>query len=370
MSSDMQFQSAIRYSDDLETLQPNEAENIQTILQMMAKSQMEIAEKHRHAHRDAHAKSHAILKGTMTVHENLPVELAQGIFESGNHYEVVARLSSALGDIQSDDTPTPRGFAVKVMDVAGDRLLDRIEGNNQDFLMVNVPTIAFGDVEKYLKLLKATGGSIAANETFQKVTSAAANAVKKTVEAVGGTTPSAIDLMAGNRHHMLGETFHTQAAIRYGDYVAKLSLHPQSSNVRELTGHDIKGDGFSAMRDAVGEFFANNDATYTLCVQLMRDVDKMPIEDASVLWDEELSPMLPIATFHFEAQQPYTNARQVYGDDVLSFNPWNGVAAHRPLGSIMRVRKDAYERSTQFRHERNQCERREPNTHGDIPDRS
>ena len=31
------------------------------------------------------------------------------------------------------------------------------------------------------------------------------------------------------------------------------------------------------------------------------------------------------------------------------FSPWHGIAAHRPLGAIMRVRKAVYEASSGFR---------------------
>jgi hypothetical protein len=39
-------------------------------------------------------------------------------------------------------------------------------------------------------------------------------------------------------------------------------------------------------------------------------------------------------------------------DDGMSFSPWHGIAAHRPLGSIMRVRKMAYEMGRRFRAEK------------------
>jgi len=35
------------------------------------------------------------------------------------------------------------------------------------------------------------------------------------------------------------------------------------------------------------------------------------------------------------------------------FSPWHGLAAHRPLGGIMRVRKAVYEEAKKFRAERN-----------------
>ena len=41
---------------------------------------------------------------------------------------------------------------------------------------------------------------------------------------------------------------------------------------------------------------------------------------------------------------------------------------HQPLGSIMRVRKRAYEQSTRFRHEFNDRPAPEPATLDEIPD--
>jgi hypothetical protein len=37
----------------------------------------------------------------------------------------------------------------------------------------------------------------------------------------------------------------------------------------------------------------------------------------------------------------------------MSFSPWHGLAAHRPLGGIMRVRKAVYESAKKFRAEKN-----------------
>lgn len=94
----------------------------------------------------------------------------------------------------------------------------------------------------------------------------------------------------------------------------------------------------------------------------------MPVEDAAVQWDEDASPQRPIATLRIEAQDGHSPARRNYGDDILSFNPWNGVQAHQPLGSIMRIRRPAYERSTAFRHQQNALDRLEPDTLEQIPD--
>jgi hypothetical protein len=37
----------------------------------------------------------------------------------------------------------------------------------------------------------------------------------------------------------------------------------------------------------------------------------------------------------------------------MSFSPWHELAAHRPLGGIMRARREVYERAARFRAEKN-----------------
>jgi hypothetical protein len=197
---------------------------------------------------------------------------------------------------------------------------------------------------------------------------ATARGVKDVVQAVGGRPGATLEGLARDNHHPLGETFHTQGALRFGDHVAKLSLAPVSTEVTALTGQPVATEGFSAMRDAVVEHFTTHGATYELLAQLCTDLAAMPVEDAAVPWDAQHSPHRPIATLRFLPQPAYGPARQAYGDDVLSFNPWNGVEAHRPLGQIMRIRRAAYERSSRYRHEMNARPRVEPASLDDIPD--
>lgn len=356
----------ISYSDGIEVPEPDEDRISAEIVAKMAASQADNAERHRHAHRDAHAKSHAILKGRMTVPTDLAPELAQGIFARPGDYEIVARLSSAPGDIHSDEVPAPRGFALKVIGVSGARLIPDLGGENQDFLMVNFPVLAFGTVARYQKMLTLLERNAAAPDALQRLVAAAARGASDAIEALGGQPGATLQGLARDNAHILGETFHTQAAIRFGDHVAKLSLAPRGA-VADLAGQPVKG-GFSAMRDAVAGHFARSGAAYELRAQLCTDLDAMPVEDASVLWDPEQSPHRPIAQLHFDPQDAYAPARQVHGDVHLAFNPWNGIAAHRPLGAIMRVRKLAYESSSAQRHRLNAVRRAEPRSLAEIPD--
>jgi hypothetical protein len=94
----------------------------------------------------------------------------------------------------------------------------------------------------------------------------------------------------------------------------------------------------------------------------------MPIEDATVAWPEEASPHRPVAKIVFGPQNPAGPQRRAFGDDVLSFNSWRGLAAHRPLGSINRLKKDVYDASSIYRHEVNRAPSLEPTDIAQLPD--
>ena len=358
----------IPYTPDIEAADPDEARLISEIVGTMAASQRCAFERHRHALRDAHAKSNGLLKGELTVHADLPPALRQGVFATPRTYQVVARLSSAPSDIHTDEIPAARGFALKLIGVEGERLAPEIGGHNQDFLMVNFPALAFGTIAKYQRMLALLEANSHAPDTFQRLLAGTAHGAKQLVESLGGTAGATLDGLARDNHHPLGETYHTQAAIRFGDYIAKLALHPASSSVRSLAGQPVEDVGYAGLRDAVSAHFASHGAEYTLTAQVCTDLAAMPVEDAAIAWRTDLSPHQPIATLRFAPQATANPARQVYGDDVLSFNPWNGVAAHQPLGGIMRIRRAAYERSTAYRHAMNAQPRVEPTQALDIPD--
>lgn len=357
------------YDDSVEVKQSDEGELIEKIAALMARVNRRVFDKHRHAVRDAHAKSHGILKGELSVYENLPEPLQQGVFRSGRTYPVVIRLSSAPGDIRHDRVPAPHGMAIKVIGVDGRQVMPgRANDVTQDFLLVNMPIIPFGDVASYWKAQQILEKHADDPEIVQRLTAALASEANKVLALVRRPSPTLYGLSPPNTH-VLGETFYSMAALRHGTYIAKISAAPLSENVRRLTGQPIDvDDNFSALRDLVVDFFKSQSVEYELRVQLCRDLDRMPVEDASIEWPEDLSPYQPVAKITLPAQDAYSPARRVYADDRLSFNPWHCIAEHRPLGSIMRVRVKAYETSTRFRHEMNVQPLIEPRDITEFPD--
>ena len=52
--------------------------------------------------------------------------------------------------------------------------------------------------------------------------------------------------------------------------------------------------------------------------------------------------------------------------DKASINPWRVTEEHRPLGSIMRSRKEVYRQSSILRHQTNHQERKEPKSLAEV----
>ena len=307
-----------------------------------------------HALRSVHAKSHALLRGTLTVLDHVAPEYAQGIFSKPGTYPVIMRLSTSPGDIVDDKVSTPRGVAIKIIGVEGARVDGSENDVTQDFVMVNGPAFTAPTGKHFLGSLKLLAGTTDKVPTLKLALSAALRGVEKVVEAVGGESATLKALGGHPETNPLGETYFSQAPILFGDYMAKMSLRPASPEIIALKDApvDLKGtpDG---LRRAMQEHFSTLGGEWDLCAQLCTDLKTMPIEDSSVEWEQEDSPYVPVARLIVTPQEGWSEELSKKIDDGIQFSPWHAVAAHRPLGSIMRIRKVAYQASQKFRAEKN-----------------
>lgn len=328
-----------------------------------------------HATRSVHAKSHGLLRGQLQVLNGLPPELAQGIFARPASFPVVMRLSTIPGDILDDKVSVPRGMAIKVVGVPGTQLSSLEKENTgqeaavtQDFVLVNGPAFLAPTAKKFLGSLKLLAGTTDKAPRMKQALSAVLQGAEKVLEAVGGESDTLKSLGGHPETHILGETFYSQAPILYGSYMAKIALVPVSPELTALTDApvDLKNQP-DGLRAAVIDFFARHGATWELRVQLCRDINSMPLENAAIEWPEQDSPYLPVARITALPQAGWSEALSSAIDDGMSFSPWHGVLEHRPLGSIMRVRKAAYAMSARFRFERTGKVLREPRHLDDLP---
>ncbi|GGF22520.1 catalase family protein [Flavobacterium limi] len=362
----------VPFNENVEVQQPYEQEITQKIVDSMARVNKLMYEKYRHAIRDAHAKSHGILKGELQIYDKLPEHLSQGIFRNPKTYPVIVRFSTAQSAIVPDKMSAFRGMAIKIIGVEGQKLLPELaDAMTQDFLLVNYPIIPTGTIKEYLKMQEGLESQAQNGEFVQKIAQKAAVGVQNVLAAVGLADDT--NQLSAPGPHILGDTYFSMAALRYGNYVAKINVKPLSENIKELSGKKIDEKIIDADENAfltkiISDFFEKGTAEYEMGVQLCTNLETMPVEDGSVQWPEDESPYQPVAKLIFRPQLSYSPERRVYADDVLSFNPFHCLPEHRPLGNIMRVRKLAYETSSLYRHHMNVQPLIEPKTIEELPD--
>lgn len=340
----------IRFDESLERIEPDEAETIEQLIETLTGINQTTLEHEKHAHRSVHAKSHALLTGELIVPGDLPRELAQGIFAKEGTYPLVMRLSTVPGDILDDSVSTPRGMAVKIIGVQGERLPDSDGDITQDFVLVNGPVFSAPNAKRFASTLKLVAATTDRAEGAKKALSAVLRGTERIIEAFGGRSSTLLALGGQPETHPLGDTYYSQVPLRYGDFVVKLSIAPHSPNLTALTDASLDVNGKpNGLREAMVEHFAAQGGEWDVRVQFCTDPETMPIEDASVAWPEEKSPYIDVARIVLPPQEAWNESRRVAVDVGLAFSPWHGIAAHRPLGSVMRARRVAYKVMAKFR---------------------
>lgn len=373
MSSDPQY---LQYSPDVEKVAPDEQVTFDELSRTMQHITRHMATRYRHAYRPVHAKSHGVLVGTLEVLPNLPEALAQGLFAQPGPHPVVMRFSTNPGDMLADDVSSPRGLAIKVLNVGGPKVATFSGGTTQDFVCINANAFTAPDAKGFLEQIKTFDKNLDTPEGVKHTISVAARATNAVLKAVH--LPSAtLEGIGASATHILGESFSTVAPLRYGKYVAKIGFAPGSESLKKLTGQgvDLSAD-YNALEELIKKFFLHETGVWDVKVQLAlapedpttEEKEKdFPIEAADKKWPEDKSPWQTVARITVLPQDTYSDARQLFVDERLSFNPWHALEEHRPLGGIMRSRLKAYEEAIKYRLQRNERQRAEPQDISEVP---
>lgn len=342
----------LRYSDDIETIQPDEQETIDGIINGMTQQTETVEKREGHAVRASHAKSTACAIGELTIAADLPPELAQGLFAKAGTYPVAVRFAQGPGETLGDRVSTHRGMSIKVFGVDGEKVPGH-GADTQDFVFATGPTFPSGTAQGFLKDAKQIGLATPLPEGFKSAVSSLARNLNKVLNTVAAPLPKA-DFFGHPFSHPLGDSYFSQAPVRYGDYVAKLAAFPASTYQDALRDWQLDPhadeDGF---RHAATEFFGEHEVVFELRVQLWANAESQPIEDTSVEWPAQDSQYRTVATIRLPRQAAYSPERVRYFDEVMTFRPAHSLAGHRPLGSVMRARLQVYKALSDFRHREN-----------------
>ena len=356
------------YTPSVEQPAPGEQDLFVQLSETMGHITRTMAERYRHAYRPVHAKSHGLLKATLDVLPGLSPELAQGLFATPASFGVVMRLSTNPGDLLADNVSSPRGLAIKVLDVPGEPVADAQPGT-QDFVCIDADVFPVPGPEGFLKQLKGLEKTLTFPEGVKHAVSTTARLANEALQTVH-LHAAPLDNIGYPAIHPLGETFTTVTPLRFGNYVAKIAIVPSSESLIALTGKHVNlGEGYNPLRDVIRELFTIETAVWEIKAQLaLQDTEHFPIEKANVRWPTDTSPWQTVARLTAAPQASYSDARQVFVDEQMVFSPWHALAAHQPLGGIMRSRKLAYEQAQAYRAQRNARPIVHPHSLDEIPD--
>jgi hypothetical protein len=356
----MALHPPLPYSPRVEQIKPDEQDTIRGLNDAFDVILKRTSEDYGHAVRSVHAKAHGILSGDMVIDDGLPEELAQGLFATPGRHKVHMRLSTNAGDILPDDISLPRGLAIKVVDAVGDRL-PGAEGNTQDFVLVNGMVFQAQTADKFLGNLKLLAKTTDRLEGTKETVSTVLRGISAALGAIGIESTAINSLGGAPNVDPLGETYYSTTPFRYGNYIAKFSVRPVSPSLTRLSKTIIDAsDRPNAIRETVQHEMRSMDGTWEFRVQLCRDLQKQPVEDPTVLWDEAEAPFQRVATIHVGPQDSWDAAAVQSVNEEMRFSIWTGLAAHQPLGNINRARRDTYRHSADFRAKFNGCPFHEP----------
>ena len=356
----------LRYSPDIERPDADEQQTIDGIIKGMTEQGQTVEKREHHAVRASHAKSSALVTGTLEVLADLPADLAQGLFAKPGRYPVAVRFAQGPGETLGDRVSTHRGMSIKVFGVKGEKLPGHAT-DTQDFVFASGPTFPSGTAKGFLKDGSAIGKSAGMPEGVKSAVSATMRGFNALLHAVGAESPKA-DFFGHPFSHPLSEPYFSQAPVRYGDYVAKLAAFPASHAQDTLKRWRLDPhEDESGFRHAAVSFFDLSEVTFEIRTQLWTDAKSQPIEDASKEWSVDESAYRTVAVLRLPAQKAYSAERQQYFDERLTFSPAHSLAAHRPLGSVMRARLQVYRALSDFRQRENGAVAAHPTSLEEVP---
>lgn len=300
-------------------------------------------------HRDVHAKAHGCVKATVQF-ADVDARFRHGIFAAPRTYKAWIRFSSGDTHQQADKVRDARGFALKVMDVPGEKILEsEKEEQTQDFVMINSRTFFVRTVADYAGFMRVMGDGGRYAWFF------------------GGFSPDpgrwhlrelylAIRTLKAAPRSPLDPQYHSLSAYALGpDLFVKYSAKPCEG----WTGKGGKKAGDNFLREALRADLQGGEGCFDLLVQPQVAGKNMPVEDTTIEWQESDSPFVKVARVTVPAQAFDTPEQNAFCE-ALSFTPWHSLPAHRPAGAMNRLRKAVYQEISRYRHGKSATPRAEP----------
>lgn len=329
-----------------EKLLPGEEEYLDSIIATFMK-QMRALWKPGGVERGGNTKTHGIVRGEFIIHENLPENLRRGIYSKSQTFPCWVRFSGPGPYITPDiDDVGFMSISIKLMGVPGPKLMDE-EKHTIDMFGVSTPTFVTPDTRANAQLQRE---SLKNAQIFYFLNFQQAHILDLIMQSLFIKTQSS----------PFEAPYFSCVPYLMGDGQAMVySVWPKSKKRTPIPRLPLRPPD-DYLRDAMIRSLSEGDVELDFRLQLQTDSHLMPIENASVLWPEKLSPRVSVATLRLPRQR-FDSPAQMEFAKKLSYNPWHTIAEHRPLGNQSRARRRMYYELSKLRHTMNVVPHFEPN---------
>lgn len=298
-------------------------------------------------------RTHGIMKGTLTILDDLPKDFRHGMFKESGDFPTYVRYSSDLSDGRPDWMSTI-GIGIKIFGIPGEKMVSDDGANTADLLMQNVPYFFVDNAKDMCNFTKASleGWS---DDWIQQ------NAPK---------TTELLNDMAKPIRSVLETQLWSVVPFELGENnFCKYILRPGSSTF--AGDPDINDPDFMA-KDLAGRMAAGP-VTLDIYIQKRPDASEFgetyieehfPLDRATVTWDEKIAIPVKVATILLPQQDITVEEQEIYGD-WLSFNIGRVPLENKPVGSIAQARVSVYQTSADYRRKENGQPVSEPKVAGE-----
>jgi len=296
--------------------------------------------------RGGNTKTHGIVRGEFIIHDNLPAQFRRGIYAEPKTYRCWVRFSGPGPYITPDiDDVGFMSISIKLLDVPGPKLMEE-EKFTLDMTGVSTPTFVTPDTRANAQLQIE---SVKNAQIFYFVNFHRPHILDMIMQGLWTKTQSSPFEAPyfSCVPYLLGEG----QAMQY-------SVWPKSKRRTPIPRLPLRPPD-DYLCEAMVASLAEGDVELDFRIQLQTDPYLMPIENNAVLWPEELSPRVSVATLRLPKQK-FDSPAQLEFAKKLSYNPWHTIAEHRPLGNQSRARRRMYETLSQLRHSMNAVPYYEP----------
>lgn len=286
-------------------------------------------------------KPHGVAGGVFTVSANLPKRLRVGVF-AGKSYPAWVRFSSDTTPL-TPDLSTACGIAIKLFGVPGTKLLPPdSQAETHDFVLQNHDVFFVDTARDMCEFTKA--GVL---ESGYQPYLAAHPKTARILADMEKLVPSVLD---SDYWSGLPYAFGSKRHVKY-------KLVPAGARTQPPPG--LSTDDPDYLHADLRHRLLAGEASFHFLVQFQTDPQRMPLDEATVRWQESASAPVLVATLTLPRQDIDAWGQADYGEN-LAFNPWHALAEHAPVGSVAAARKAVYEASADRRRQANGVPATEP----------